>query len=163
MRSPGARQAAVWGTESALKYRRTLAVFLSVIPRTLKAQSSAAPSTLSSPSSSQQSGPSQLAENAATAIDCSCPLHEQHPKPDQAADSLLGGWLVALVAILLLIGMVPQPASVESVWATVIAALGAAITISLVNGQLLRSHEVSEPRWCSQLRLGATIMRLNFT
>lgn len=155
MRSPGARQAAVWGTESALKYRRTLAVFLSVIPRTLKARSSAAPSTLSRSSSSQQSGPSQHAENAATAIGCSCPLHEQHPKPDQAADPLPGGWLVALVAALLLIGMVPQPASVVPVWATVITALGAAITISLVNGQLLRSREVREPRWWLPVAAGS--------
>ena len=47
---------------------------------------------------------------------CGCSQHEQYPEPGQAEDSLSAGWLAALAASLLLIGMVPQPAYPVTAW-----------------------------------------------
>src|SRR5580658_9666456 len=136
MKSPGARRAAAWGTENVLKCHRALTVFLSVIPRTRKARFSAAPRTLSDPSSKQPRRPSHRAEDFETATGCGCSQHEQCPKPGQGVDSPPSVWLIALAASILLIGMIPQPACAVPVWATVIAAFGAAVTMSLVIDQL---------------------------
>jgi hypothetical protein len=146
--SPGARRAVVWGTGSALKYRRTLAVFLSVIPRILKAQSSATPSTLSSPFWTQQSGPSHHAENVETAMCCGRSQHE-YPKSGQVEDSFSGGEPIALAASLLFDRNGSAAACAVPVRATVIAVLGAAVTYPLLMANCCGARGrriVAEPR-----------------